>query len=387
MYANQNSREYEFIKILHYGLNFDEYLEEVEQLAESSEKMSRQQKKRLEKEVEARLAILKRNFLNFVKLRKELFILQSDISNYDTEQVNGSIYRDRFTGTYAYISDVPATDNWQYINKLELEQIIKPPLLFFGVKPPERFWDTIQIEAMLSPETLDLLESYVENEYQRLSALRPYSEEVLHTVQDFRITVGLHYITSLGYSLGIKSTLDPVLSFPLGSNVISLLETAKIFEGLANGGVFVDLKAASMDELAIVKRIEDSDGELIFEPDRALIKIFDPKTTLAVNNILRNVIKFGTGRYALNNVKLLSEDPDTAKQLRQLNLQIPLFGKTGTANRFTNAAFAGYIPGLASEGSGLTSNDGYTIAAYVGYDDNTPMVRNNTHITGSANGA
>jgi len=59
-------------------------------------------------------------------------------------------------------------------------------------------------------------------------------------------------------------------------------------------------------------------------------------------------------------------------------------GKTGTANRFTNSAFAGVIPGPHEEQNGFTTENGYTLTAYVGFDNNDPMVRNTTHITGSS---
>jgi membrane peptidoglycan carboxypeptidase len=59
-------------------------------------------------------------------------------------------------------------------------------------------------------------------------------------------------------------------------------------------------------------------------------------------------------------------------------------GKTGTANRFTNSAFAGVIPGPHSGQNGFSTINGYVVAAYVGFDNNDPMVRNNTHITGAS---
>jgi len=70
--------------------------------------------------------------------------------------------------------------------------------------------------------------------------------------------------------------------------------------------------------------------------------------------------------------------------LTSLNLAVPTLGKTGTANQFRNSAYGGYIPGVDTEKKGLVLKDGYALAAYIGYDDNTPMVRNSTHITGAS---
>ena len=56
-----------------------------------------------------------------------------------------------------------------------------------------------------------------------------------------------------------------------------------------------------------------------------------------------------------------------------LNITIPSFGKTGTANRFTNSSFVGLIPGPKEDSGHLDIQEGYVIASYVGYDDNRPM--------------
>ncbi|MBU2498528.1 MAG: hypothetical protein KKE57_06485, partial [Proteobacteria bacterium] len=57
----------------------------------------------------------------------------------------------------------------------------------------------------------------------------------------------------------------------------------------------------------------------------------------------------------------------------KIGLPIPSFGKTGTANQFTNSSFVGFIPGPERDGGQLTLDKGYVISSYVGYDDNRPM--------------
>jgi len=140
----------------------------------------------------------------------------------------------------------------------------------------------------------------------------------------------------------------------------------------------------SLDELAIIDRIENADGETIFIPERKDITRVDDRTTLAVSDILRNVVKFGTGRPARENARLHSRNPEVDRQLKQFDLPVPLMGKTGTANRFTNSAFTGVVPGPHLAQNGFATRNGYTVAAYVGFDNNDPMVRNTTHITGSS---
>ena len=79
-----------------------------------------------------------------------------------------------------------------------------------------------------------------------------------------------------------------------------------------------------------------------------------------------------------------SHDPEVEKQLQQFDLTVPVLGKTGTANRFTNSAFLGLVPVPIEGQNKFSLKHGYTVGAYVGYDDNSPMVRHSTHITGSS---
>ena len=87
-------------------------------------------------------------------------------------------------------------------------------------------------------------------------------------IPDFRVLAGLRYVTALGEALNIKSQLEPVLSFPLGSNVISLLETAMTYQAITTGYVTKSGTSDTFDELAIIDRIENAEGETIFVPER-----------------------------------------------------------------------------------------------------------------------
>ena len=66
------------------------------------------------------------------------------------------------------------------------------------------------------------------------------------------------------------------------------------------------------------------------------------------------------------------------------DIPIPCFGKTGTANRFTNSSFVGLVPSPGDEGGRLDIREGYVIAGYVGYDDNRPMRGRHISIYGSS---
>jgi membrane peptidoglycan carboxypeptidase len=375
--------EYDLIKTLHYGANFETYLEEVTLLEGPEYESEERQQKVIEQEMKIRTNILKNNFLNFHQLRNELKILAIDPYLYGSEELSGSLYYNQEEKIFSYATEGVTEHLWRPVSQAEFEMLTKKSLTSAEISA-EGFWDAILIEGMLSPITIDLLSTYIEKEYARLSALPPYSSEVLHNIRDFRVTAGLSYLTNLGRTLGITSQLDPVLSFPLGSNVISVLETVKMYEALVTGRVTEKTTYSSGDQYTIIDHIQNSDGEIVYQTESSSQKIFTPRTSLMLDDILQNVILYGTGQYAKNNIRIESYDPEEKKQLSQLNLRIPLLGKTGTANKFTNSAFAGFIPEIASDNNGLTTDRGYALAAYVGFDDNTPMVRTSTHITGSS---
>jgi membrane peptidoglycan carboxypeptidase len=67
-----------------------------------------------------------------------------------------------------------------------------------------------------------------------------------------------------------------------------------------------------------------------------------------------------------------------------MNVLIKTYGKTGTANRFTNSSFVGFVPGPDTKSGEIGLESGYVVASYVGYDDNRPMKSRHISIYGSA---
>jgi membrane peptidoglycan carboxypeptidase len=384
--------EYQYLKKMQYGAGFDIFLEEVENLEGPEYESETRRQRRIEAEKSIRKHILRNNYLHHAKLLQEIELLRADLSgNLQLSSIEapelflGHFYHDPVNDKFIYASEPLETSSWQMRSPADIKKELHP-LSFrrFRRNFQDDFWDNLLIEGKVSLATMQTLKNAVQTEFEILSSLPPYSFEVLTLMPDFRVLAGLHYVTALGRALNIRSELEPVLSFPLGSNVISLLEVAMTYQAMTMGHITLSGSGDSIDALTIIDRIENAEGETIFAPERQNVTVVDAKTSLAVSDILGNVIKFGTGRYAQANVRLHSHDPDVEQQLKQFDLPVPLMGKTGTANRFTNSAFAGVAPGPHSEQNGFATKNGYTVAAYVGFDNNDPMVRNTTHITGSS---
>jgi len=252
------------------------------------------------------------------------------------------------------------------------------------------FWRNLRLAGRLSFGFFQELEEQQGRELARLASLPPYSMDVLETLHDYRHLVGLRYLIALARRLGVASPLEPVMSFPLGSNVVSLFETVRMYEAMVTGRNYgVDRGGARTDSpedaLAVIDRIESDKGEVLYRRRPLEQRVVSEEVSLAVRDILRNVVLHGTGRQARDKVvmpRLALSGPDIPLPQQ---IQVPLFGKTGTANRYTNASFIGFVPGLeTSPESRLSLAAGTTIGVYVGFDDNQPMTRGGTRLAGAA---
>ncbi|MDZ7833336.1 MAG: PBP1A family penicillin-binding protein [Desulfobacterales bacterium] len=150
--------------------------------------------------------------------------------------------------------------------------------------------------------------------------------------------IGIDYTIEYARKLGIKSHLSRDLSLALGSSGISLLEIGRAYSVFANQG--------SMIEPQFITRIEDRQGNVIYEPDQAPEQVIEKSTAYIITHLLKEVVEHGTG-------------------WRVRALERPVAGKTGTTNNLYDAWFVGYTPR-------------YVTAVWVGFDEEAPLGRKET---------
>jgi membrane peptidoglycan carboxypeptidase len=379
--------EYQLLLALPYGLNYDRFAGEISRQLDQGGRISQGERA----ELELRRSLLQRHYLQLERVRQRLSAYREvlvDPGHYlsgstPTGSQPGRLWHDERSGAFSFWSRLPGDESLQPVDLDQLRRF----LVRKSDSEQLRFWEEVRLEDSLLVSAFDRLAAQLDQDYQNLQDRLPYSFEVLAQLEDFRMTVGLHYLLRLTEALGVRSALEPVLSFPLGSNVITLLEATRMYEALLTGQVTTFGGAEEdgpFDALAIIDRIESNDGRLLYRPTPQTRKVVDPKTSLAVAGILENVVKFGTGRSADRNVRFRKEWPGVPAEVAERDLPVPLLGKTGTANNYTNAAFLGYVPGVADNGAGMTLANGYAVGVYVGYDDNQPMRRRSTRIAGSS---
>jgi len=383
------TEEYKQLKNLRYGRNFDAFTADLDKELLEGEKTLTQYEK---KELNLRKSLLKNYYLMLVSLRKEFEAYRFSVSNgedfvaYDPFEImkkTSGLFVDNSTGKFSFQVADGMNESLQHVENTDLRRYLQA----MDDIDRQLFWEKVQLNGSLSVGAFDKVEQQVGDEFQKMLKKLPYSIDILTHIEDFRITVGLYYLIELGRQLGIKSVLEPVLSFPLGSNVVSLLEATRMYEGLITGTVttFEDKKDDDdNDALAIIDRIESADGDILYKPRPIRKNIIGRQTSLSVGHILENVVKFGTGRMAAKRVRLNKARRGLDPEFSDMDLPIPLLGKTGTANRYTNASFFGYLPGIDENKTALAIKDGYSIGVYVGFDNNKSMRRKSSRISGSA---
>ncbi|MCB9777409.1 MAG: transglycosylase domain-containing protein [Alphaproteobacteria bacterium] len=253
-----------------------------------------------------------------------------------------------------------------------------------GVRIPLGDPEHMLVEGVVEKDVLDRLRRATTRRRLVLSQADAWSFEVLAHHPDYRQLVGMRYLAQLATTLGVQSELPPVLSMPLGAVDISVEEAASMYQGMLRGETWTfpgqlstaggDRDAPAIaDTTVLIAEIRDRSGKVLYRVQPEATSVTDPAAGRMAGDILRNVVRWGTGRRALSSVT-------------QDGAAVPVAGKTGTTNGYRNAAFVGFVPRAVPVGDGARWEwgAGYTVAAYVGYDDNRAMRRGGVRLQGAS---
>ena len=199
----------------------------------------------------------------------------------------------------------------------------------------------------------------------------------IRLLQQLGIPIAVDYLANLGFK---RESIPPNLSLALGTLVTTPLQVASAYAALANGGYRV--------EAHLVREVKRVSGEIIEQPEplracpectsmasaevtepasleelvaqsegpagaapsptpapRLAPRVMDPRAAYMVDSILKEAVKRGTGRRAM---ELKRDD---------------IAGKTGTTNGPMDAWFSGYVGTLVT-------------TAWLGFDQNTSLGKN-----------
>ncbi len=133
--------------------------------------------------------------------------------------------------------------------------------------------------------------------------------------------VGAEKALEMARALGVVSTeLTPSPAMVLGPNNTTVTDMADVYATFANDGVRVPP--------TFVTRITGPDGSVIYQHEHAQTKVIEPEVSRQVTAALEGVIAGGTGTDA--------------------NIGRPAGGKTGSAQKNTDAWFCGFTPQLST---------------------------------------
>jgi penicillin-binding protein 1A len=141
--------------------------------------------------------------------------------------------------------------------------------------------------------------------------------------------MGIRTVEDYARKFGITSPLPPYLPIALGAAEMTLMEQTSAYSVFPDDGVRLVPR--------FVTKVTDYDGRVLEEDYPDVKDVISSRTARIMTSMLEAVVQHGTGVAATK-------------------LKVPLGGKTGTTNDFTDAWFVGFSPGI-------------TTGVWMGYDE------------------
>lgn len=136
------------------------------------------------------------------------------------------------------------------------------------------------------------------------------------------LEIGFPIVDTIWKRMGFSFTVANTPSFPMGTAEANIEEVAVAYSSFANGGYRTFPFAISS--------IKSPKGEIIYQRDttEGMVRILSDRSSLLMNAMLQKAIREGTG-VSINSI---------------YGIKLPLAGKTGTSQDYSDAWFAVYNP-------------------------------------------
>jgi len=132
--------------------------------------------------------------------------------------------------------------------------------------------------------------------------------------------LGVGEVKRMANRLGITTPMADDPTIALGSSAVKLIDMATAYGVFANGGVKVQPYS--------VERVETINGNIVYQANNNYKRILDIKTVAYMVEMLKQVVKQGTGRSSA--------------------IGRPSAGKTGTTDSYRDAWFMGFTPDIVT---------------------------------------
>ncbi|HWC12808.1 MAG TPA: transglycosylase domain-containing protein, partial [Acidimicrobiales bacterium] len=159
------------------------------------------------------------------------------------------------------------------------------------------------------------VENYEGASYGRINLIDATANSVNTVYAQLTMAIGPEAVADMARKLGVKkSKLNSVVSLPLGTGNVSVLEMADAYLTFANEGMQTDPR--------VIKRVTVGESTIVDdEPERT--RVLEREQANVVNFVLRQVVDRGSG-------------------VRARLPTGPAWGKTGTTEDYGDAWFVGY---------------------------------------------
>ena len=325
-------------------------------------------------EVEVKYEVKTTNDVN-LQIGDVIFVGPTIRSGYlvkQTPQVNGGAvaldpHTGRVLGMVGGYIDSEITFNRVTQAKRQPGSVIKPFVYLTAFENGYKPTDTIMDEEIVLPQGMGVPNyrpKNFSNTYHGLVTLRTALQNS-YNVATVRLVseLGVSKVTNTIKRFGINERPKRVYSVVLGSVESHLINMARAYSMIVNGGKYIDIET--------IEKIQDKYGKTIYKRDERECKnciitdkklkiedievpfleedrksISDEASTYQIISILEGVVNYGTAWRAKSIGKIIG-------------------GKTGTSNDFRDAWFIGFSPDIV-------------IGVYVGFDDNRSLGENET---------
>ncbi len=146
-------------------------------------------------------------------------------------------------------------------------------------------------------------------------------------------SLGIRTVIEYAHRFGITSNMPPYLPIALGAADITLYEQASAYSVFPNDGVRLVPR--------YITKVTDYEGRVLEEDYPDVKDVVSARTARIMTSMLQGVVQHGTA-------------------IAASSMKVPLAGKTGTTNDFTDAWFVGFSPTI-------------TTGVWVGYDEKKPI--------------
>jgi len=142
-------------------------------------------------------------------------------------------------------------------------------------------------------------------------------------------SLGIRTVIDYARRFGITSNMPPYLPVALGAAEVTLFEQTSAYSVFPDDGVRIVPR--------YITKVTDYEGRVLEQDYPDVKDVVSVRTARIMTSMLQGVVQHGTA-------------------IAASSLKLPLGGKTGTTNDFTDAWFVGFSPGL-------------TTGVWIGYDE------------------